>query len=49
MKMFVCQNVSKNIEIKVGDKYFTLDIFLKFDSLDKMEITSLESKDNLLR
>ena len=30
-------------------KYVTLDILLKFDSLDKMKMTSSESKDNLGR
>ena len=43
------QNVSKHREIKVSDKYFTLDISLKFDSLDKMKITSSESKRKLER
>ena len=33
-------NVRKHREIKGGDKYFTLDISLKFDSLKKMKITS---------
>ena len=37
-------NVSKHIEIKVSEKYVTLNISLKFESLDKMIITSLESK-----
>ena len=41
-------NVRKHIEIKGSDKYVTLDIPLKFDSLDKMKITSSESKDNLV-
>ena len=43
------RNVSKHIEIKGGDKYYTLDISFKFDSLDKMRITSSDSKDNLRR
>ena len=39
-------NVSKHTDIKGSDKYVTLEIFLKFDSLDKMKITSSESKYN---
>ena len=35
--------------MKVSDKYVTLDISLKFDSLDKMKITSSESKFKLGR
>ena len=42
-------NVRKHREIKGSDKYATLDISLKFDCLDKMTITSSESKDNLGR
>ena len=38
------QNVRKHREIKGSDKYANLDISLKFDSLDKMKITSTESK-----
>ena len=49
MKTCGCRNVRKHKEIKGGDKYVTLDISLKFDSLDKMRITSSESKDNLVR
>ena len=41
--------VRKHIEIKVSDKYVTLDILLKSYSLDKMRITSSESKDKLGR
>ena len=37
----------KHIEIKGSDKYVNFDISLKFDSLDKMIITSSESKYNL--
>ena len=33
-------NVSKHKEIKGSDKYFTLEISLKFESLDKIKITS---------
>ena len=42
-------NVRKHREIKGGKKYVTLDISLKFDSMDKMKITSSESKDNFGR
>ena len=38
------RNVSKHREIKGSDKYVTLEISLKFDSLYKMKITSSESK-----
>ena len=44
-----CRNVSKQTEIKDSDKYFTLNISLKFDSLERMKITSSESKDNFQR
>ena len=37
-------NVRKHKDIKVSDKYVTLDISSKFDSLEKMKITSSESK-----
>ena len=43
------RNVNKHREIKGSDNYFTLDILLKIYSLDKMRITSSESKDNLGR
>ena len=33
------RNVRKHGEIKGSDNYFTLDILLKFDSLEKMMIT----------
>ena len=39
------RNVSKHKEIKGSDKYVTLDISLKFDSLDKMKIISSDSKE----
>ena len=42
-------NVSKHRENKGSDKYVTLGISLKFDSLDKMKITSSESKEKLGR
>ena len=35
-------NVSKHRDIKDSDRYITLDISLKFGSLDKMKITSSE-------
>ena len=38
------RKVRKHKEIKVSDKYVTLDISSKFDSLDKMKTTSSESK-----
>ena len=49
MKFCGCRDVRKHIEIKGSNKYFTLDILLKFDSLYKIKITSSESKDNLGR
>ena len=42
-------NVGKHRDIKGSYKYVTLDISLKFDSLDKMKVTSSESKDNMVR
>ena len=44
MKNCGCCNVRRNNDIKVSDKYVTLDISSKFDSLDKMKITSSESR-----
>ena len=49
MKKCGCRNVRKHKEIKGSDKYVTLYISLKFDSLDKMKITSSESKGKLER
>ena len=49
MKNCGCHNIRKHKEIKGSDKYVTLDISLKFDSLDKMKITSSESKEKLER
>ena len=40
-------NVRKYKEIKGSEKYVTLEISLKFDSLDKMKITSSESTGKL--
>ena len=42
-------NVRKHRDIKGSDKYVTLNISLKFDSLDNMRITSSESKVKLGR
>ena len=42
-------NVRKHKEIRGSDKYVILDISSKFDSLDKMKITSSESKGKLER
>ena len=55
--LFLCVNmkncgrrkVRKHKEIKGSDKYVTLDISSKFDSLNKMETTSSESKGKLER
>ena len=41
------RNFRKHNEIKGSDKYVTLDISSKFDSLDKMKTPSSESKENL--
>ena len=49
MKICGRHNVRKHIKIKGSVKYVILDISLKFDSLDKIKITSSESKDNLER
>ena len=42
-------NVRKHKEITGSNKYVTLDISSKFESLDKMKITSSESKEKLER
>ena len=39
MKHFFCRNARKHRVIKGSNKYVTLDISLKFDSLEKMKIT----------
>ena len=44
MKSFSRHNVRKHREITSGEKYITLDIFLKFGNLDNMKITSSETK-----
>ena len=38
------RNVRKHKDVKGSDKYVTLDISSKFDSLEKMKIKSSESK-----
>ena len=43
------RNVRKHKDIKDSDKYVTLDISSKFDSLDNMKIKSSESKRKLER
>ena len=43
------RNVRKHKDIKGSDKYVTLDISLKFDSPDKMKITSSESKEKFVK
>ena len=47
IKCFGCHNVRKHKDIKGRDNYVTLEISLNFDSLDKMKITSSESKGKL--
>ena len=49
VKMKNCgrHNVKKHREIRRSDKFVTLDISLNFYSLDKMKITSSESKEKL--
>ena len=49
MKTCGCRNFRKHREIKGSYKYVTLDISLKFDNLNKMKITSSESKRKLER
>ena len=44
MKKYGCKNVSKHKYIKNGEKYIILAILLKFGSLEKIKITSSESK-----
>ena len=45
MKKWGRRNFRKHREIRGSDKYATLDISLKNDSMDKMKITSSESKE----
>ena len=47
MKIFGRRNVRKHKYIRASDKYVTLDISLKSDSLNNMEITFSESKEKL--
>ena len=47
MKICGCRKVRKHKEIKGSDKIVALDISEKFDSLNKMETTSSESKEKL--
>ena len=49
MKNCGCRKVRKQKEIKGSDKIVTLNISVKFDSLNKMKITSSESKGELER
>ena len=49
MKNCDCRDVRKHREIKNGEKYITLNILLKFGSLDKMKTTSPEPKYYLVR
>ena len=49
MKCSGRRNVGRYREIKGSYKYVTLDISLKFDSLEKMKITSSGSKEKLER
>ena len=44
MKMCGRRNVRKNRDIKNGEKYITLEISLKFGSLDKMKIEYSDPK-----
>ena len=46
MRNCVCLNIRKHRDIKGSDIYVTLDISLKLESLDKMKISSSESKYN---
>ena len=47
MKICGRPNVRKHREIKDGENYITLDISLKFGSLEKMKITYSDPKDYL--
>ena len=49
MKNCGCRKVRKHKEIKGSDKFVTLNISKKFDSLNKMETISSESKVELER
>ena len=47
MKNCGCCKIRKHKEIKGSDKIVTLNISVKFDSLNKMETTFSESKEKL--
>ena len=47
MKPFGRHNVRKHKEIKGNDKYVTFYISLNFDKMDKMKVTSSDSKGKL--
>ena len=47
MKNYDRPNVNKHIDIKDSDKYITLDVSLKFVSMDKIRITYSDPKDYL--
>ena len=49
MKFFACSKVREHKDIKGGDKIVTLNVSAKFDSMNKMETTSSESKGKLGR
>ena len=49
MKNFGLRKVRKHKEIKGSDKIVTLNVSAKFDSMNKMETTSSESKGKLGR
>ena len=45
MNNYGCHNVRKHRDIKNAEKFITLDISLKFGSLEKMKIKSSEPKE----
>ena len=47
IKVCVCRNIRKHRVIHGSYNYITLDIEVRFGSLEKMRITSLYPKDNL--
>ena len=49
MRNCVRNNIRKHRDINNGDKYITLDLLLKFGSLDKMIITSSYPKEYFRR
>ena len=49
MNNFCHRNVKKHREIKGSDRYVTLDILLKFGSLENMRIISSDPNNNLVR